>query len=91
MKQEHGGAGGAAGAKQQRDTGQGRARFGLARVEVRRGGSGPTRTKGNKVAHGSTLARTVVEGPATRQGRGECGPDNRRKKNNHAGQRRAEQ
>jgi hypothetical protein len=49
-------------------TSQGRARFGRARAEVRRGGSGPTRTKGNKVAHGSTLARTVAEGSATRQG-----------------------
>jgi hypothetical protein len=59
-------------------------------MELKRGGSGPTRTKGNEVAHGSTLARTVAEGPATRQGRGECGPGNRRKKNNHAGRRRAE-
>jgi hypothetical protein len=71
--------------EQQRDAGQGRARFGRARTEVKRGGSGPTRTKGNEVAHGSTLAGTVVKGPATRQGRGECGPGNRRKKNNHAG------
>jgi hypothetical protein len=47
--------------EQQRDTGQGRARFGRARAEVRRGGSGQTRTKGNEVAHGSTLARTVAE------------------------------
>jgi hypothetical protein len=77
--------------EQQRNTGHGRARFGRARAEGRRGGSGPTRTKGDEVAHGSTLARTVAEGPAMRQGRGECGPDNRRKKNNHAGQRRAEQ
>jgi hypothetical protein len=57
--------------EQQRDAGQGRARFGRARLEVRRGGSGPTRTEGNEVAHGSNLARTAAEGPATRQGRGE--------------------
>jgi hypothetical protein len=75
--------------EQQRDTGQGRARFGRARAEVRRGGSGQTHTKGDEVAHGSTLARTVAEGPAAWQGRGECGLGNRRKKNNHAGRRRA--
>jgi hypothetical protein len=57
--------------EQQRDAGQGRARFGRARMEVRRGGSGSTRTEGNEVAHGSTLARTAAEGPATRQGRGQ--------------------
>jgi hypothetical protein len=57
--------------EQQRDAGQGRARFGRARMEVRRGGSGQTRTEGNVAAHDSTLARTVAEGPATRQGRGE--------------------
>jgi hypothetical protein len=59
-------------------------------MELKRGGSRPTRTKDNEVAHGSTLARTVAEGPATRQGRGECRLGNRRKKNNHAGRRRAE-
>jgi hypothetical protein len=48
-------------------------------MELKRGGSGQTRTKGNEVAHGSTLARTVAEGPATRQGRGECGTGNRRR------------
>jgi hypothetical protein len=74
----------------QRDVGQGHAQFRRVRMEVRRGSSGPTRTKGNEVAHGSTLARTVAEGPAMRQGRGECGLDNRRKKNNHAGRRRTE-
>jgi hypothetical protein len=56
--------------EQQRDACQGRARFGRARMEVRRGGSGPTRMEGNEVAHGSTLARTAAEGPTTRQGRG---------------------
>jgi hypothetical protein len=76
--------------EQQRNAGQGRARFGCARIEVRRDGSGRTRTKGNEVAHDSTLARTIAEGSATRQGRGECGPGNRRKKNNHAGRRRVE-
>jgi hypothetical protein len=59
-------------------------------MELKRGGSEQTRTEGNEVAHGNTLARTAAEGPATRQGRGECGLDNRRKKNNHAGRRRAE-
>jgi hypothetical protein len=53
-------------------------------MELKRGSSGQTRTEGDEVAHGSTLARTAVEGPATRQGRGEYGLDNRRKKNNHA-------
>jgi hypothetical protein len=77
--------------EQQRDAGQGRARFGRARMEVRRGGSGQTRTEGNEAAHGSILARTAAERPATRQGRGECGPGNRRKKSNHAERRRAEQ
>jgi hypothetical protein len=76
--------------EQQRDANQERVPFGRARMEVRRGGLGPTRTKGNKVAHGSTLARTVAEGPAMRQGRGEYGPGDRKKKNNHAGRRRAE-
>jgi hypothetical protein len=76
--------------EQQHNADQERVRFGRARMEVRCGDSGPTRTKSNEVVHGSTLARTVVEGPATRQGRGECGPDSRMKKNNHAGQQRAE-
>jgi hypothetical protein len=44
--------------------------LGRARMEVRRGGSGPTRTEGNEAAHGSNLARMAAEGPATRQGRG---------------------
>jgi hypothetical protein len=73
--------------EQQRDAGQGRARFGRARRELRRGGSGQTRTEGNEAAHDGNLARTAAEGPATRQGRGECEPGNRRKKNNHARQR----
>jgi hypothetical protein len=73
----------------QRDVGHGHARFGRARMEVRCGGSGPTRTKGNEAAHDDNLARTAAEGPAMRQGRGECGSGNRRKKSNHAGQRRA--
>jgi hypothetical protein len=41
---------------------------------------GPTRTKGDEVAHGSTLARTVAEGLATRQGRGEYGLTTRRRR-----------
>jgi hypothetical protein len=57
--------------EQQHGAGQGRARFVRARMEVRRGGSGPTRTEGNEVAHGSNLMRTAAQGPATRQGRGE--------------------
>jgi hypothetical protein len=40
-------------------------------MEVRRSGSGQTRTEGNEAAHGSNWARTAAEGPATRQGRGE--------------------
>jgi hypothetical protein len=74
--------------EQQRNANQERARFGRARMEVRCGDSGPTRTEGNEVAHGGTLARVVAEGPATRQGRGECGTGNRRK--SYAGQQRAE-
>jgi hypothetical protein len=44
----------------QRDAGQGRARFGRARMEVRCGGSGPTRTKGNEAAHDDNLARMAA-------------------------------
>jgi hypothetical protein len=53
--------------EQQRDAGQGRARFGRARMELRRGGSGQTRTEGNEVAHGGNLARTAAEGTALMQ------------------------
>jgi hypothetical protein len=58
--------------------------------ELRRDGSGQTRTEGSEAEHGGNLARTATEGPATRQGRGECGLGNSRKKSNHAGRRRAE-
>jgi hypothetical protein len=57
--------------EQQCDAGQGRARFGRARMEVRRDGSGQTRMEGNETAHSSNLVRTAAEGSATRQGRGE--------------------
>jgi hypothetical protein len=63
--------------EQQRDAGQGRARFGRARMELRRGGSGHTRTEGNEAAHGDNLARTAAEGPAAWQGRGERGSGSR--------------
>jgi pyruvate dehydrogenase complex dehydrogenase (E1) component len=60
-------------------------------MEVRRGISGPTRTEGSEVAHGSTLARTAVEGPAMRQGRGERESGSRKgcAGRQRAGQRRA--
>jgi hypothetical protein len=77
--------------EQQRDVGQGRARLGRARMELRRGGSGQTRTEGSEAEHGGSLARAAAEGPATRQGRGERGSGNRRRRSNCAGQRRAEQ
>jgi hypothetical protein len=77
--------------EQQRDAGQGRARFERARMEVRRGSSGPTRTEGNVVVHGSTLARAAAEGPATWQGQGERESGSRKgcAGRQRAGQRRA--
>jgi hypothetical protein len=62
-----------------------RVRFGRARMELRRGGSGQNRTEGNEAAHGDNLARTATEEPTARQGRGECRSGNTRKKSNHAG------
>jgi hypothetical protein len=41
-------------------------------LELKRGGSGQTRTEGNEAAHGSSLARTAAEGPVTRQGLSEA-------------------
>jgi hypothetical protein len=75
--------------EQQSDAGKGRARFGCARMEVRRGGSGRTRTKGNEVAHGSTLARTIAEGSTTWKGRSKRRTGSRRRRRSCAGQRRA--
>jgi hypothetical protein len=66
-----------------------RARFGRARMELRRDGSGQTRTEGSEAEHGGSLARAAAEGPATRQGRGKRGSGNRRKRSNRVGQRRA--
>jgi hypothetical protein len=65
------------------------ARFGRARMELRCDGSGQTRTEGSKAEHGGSLARAAAEGPVMRQGRGECGSGNKRKRSNRAGQRRA--
>jgi hypothetical protein len=76
--------------EQQHDAGQGRVRLGRARMELRRGGSGQTRTEGSEAEHGGSLARAAAEGPPTRQGRGERGSGNRRRRSNCARQRRAE-
>jgi hypothetical protein len=59
-------------------------------MELKRGGSRQTHMEGTEAAHGDNLARTTAGRPATRQGRGEYGLGNRRKKNNHAGRQRAE-
>jgi hypothetical protein len=55
-------------------------------MELKRGGSRQTRTEGSEAEHGSNLARMAVEGPATRQGRGEHESGSRK---GCAGQRRA--
>jgi hypothetical protein len=46
-----------------------RARLRRARMKLRCGSLGQTRTEGSEAAHDGSLARAAAEGPATQQGR----------------------